>query len=125
MDGSNYTAQGRSQEFADDRIKRKLKSKGCIKDAKTEVIRISLNKQLTKIYRCPRAVTDDLGVVSHYSDYLSCRNGGLIYRPQEYPAKWHKIQAIVRNEVAKVEKQKRDEEDRRQKQTRNTKVRRS
>ncbi len=113
MDGSNWTAQGRSESYAADRIAHKLKSKGCLENAKSEVLRISVHGTGRKIYRCPKAISDDLNVVSHFGDHINARDGGFYNRAQDFPYKWHKVSAIVRNEVAKVEKAKREQEERR------------
>ena len=125
MDGSNWVAQGRSKSYADDRIARKLKSKGCLKNAKNEVLRISVHGTGRKIYRCPKAVSDDLNVVSHFNDYINSRSGGSYLRAEDFPYKWHKVRSLVRNEVAKVEKSKRQEEERRQASRRPKPARRS
>lgn len=99
-DGSLWTAQGRSKEWAQDRVKRRMKSKGCVSETKTPVVRL-VNGD--KIFRCPRGLAGDAGAMSHFTDYINVSNSGLTVEASTRPWKWHQVWNIVRNEVTVVE----------------------
>ena len=94
-----WLEQGRTQEYADDRIRRKLKARGCLNDSKTEVFRLNNGE---RVYRCPRSTCDETDSLSHYSQYSAITNGGFTYDYDSKPWKFHQIMRRVKNEISEV-----------------------
>lgn len=101
MDGQNWKAQGRDEEYIKNRIKRRLLAKGCLKDAKAEVLRLNDGK---RIYRCPRSIVDGSGALSHFEEVSEIMEGQRTFDPNSKPWKWHSIRRRVQNEILQVRK---------------------
>ena len=103
IDGSNMRKQGRDEAFIAKRIRAKMLGKGCTSDAKQPVFRLTDGQ---KIYRCPKAVADNTGVLSAYSDYGAIRDGLYTYEKQKISWKWRQVMQTVRAELASNDKQR-------------------
>lgn len=101
MDKSNFLRQGRSQEYADNRIKNKLRAKGCLHDSKSTVVRLDDGE---RIFRCPRSICDSSDSISHFSQYSEMREGGIVFNSDRQPWKWHQVIRRVKSEVSQVRK---------------------
>jgi hypothetical protein len=95
-DKNFIVGQGRSMEFAEDKIKRRLRAKGCVRESKTEVLRLNDGR---RIYRCPRAIFETSGAESHYKEFIQLESGALTVDADQRPYKWHTIFGIVRHEI--------------------------
>ncbi len=101
MDKSIWLDQGRTQEYADQKIKNRLKAKGCLSDSNTEVLRLNSGD---RIYRCPRATCDDLGSITHYQEKTDLSNGGITYDGDKKPWKWHVVMRRIQHEISEVQR---------------------
>lgn len=101
MDKSNWLAQGRPQEYADQKIRNKLRAKGCLSDSKTEVFRLNDGR---RIYRCPRSTSDDVGSLIHYQEISEITNGNCTYDGDKKPWKWHQVKRRITYEISQVRK---------------------
>jgi hypothetical protein len=96
MDKSNFLAQGRSEEWAAMRIKRKLIAKGCLSDSKAPVLRLNDGG---KIYRCPRSIVSAFGADAHFFEIQELNSGQTRYDPNSKPWKWHSVKDRVNYEL--------------------------
>ena len=101
MDKSDMLAQGRTQEYADDRIKRRLIAKGCLSDSKNVTFRLNDGE---RIYRCPRAICNETDSIAHYSQFTTIKEGIATYDANRQPWKWHQVIKRVRYEIIQVRK---------------------
>lgn len=103
LSGKDFKKEGRDEAYVKDRIKSRLISKGCTSDTKNPVIRL---QDGGKIYRCPKAICDDSGSLSAYSDYSSIRDG--LYKSPVYRLtwKWNQTMQTVRAELASNERER-------------------
>lgn len=99
------TQEGRDDAFIKKRIRSKMIGKGCTSETTQPVFRL---KKGGKVFRCPRAIADDYGVMSHYHEYSSIRDNLFYIKENDKPWKWHEIMQIVRSEIAAVNKPKND-----------------
>lgn len=99
MSGKVWKAQGRSEEWIAERLKRRLISKGCLKDAKTEVLRLVDGG---RVYRCPRALADSGGAVNHFEEVADIMEGRRVFSGDGKPWKWHTVRKRIQNEILQV-----------------------
>ena len=101
MDGSNWKAQGRDDAFIDGRIRKKMIGKGCTSETQNPVFRLTNGD---KIFRCPRALSDEYDSLSHYRELSALRDGLFHLKESDKPSKWYEVMQVVRAEINAINK---------------------